>query len=183
MDAWSTAIAKKTTKVTEIRRVIPSYDYSSEDLAHRTDEMVCQFLVNGLHEAKDMLFNIVNTLFELHMDAVSHDFEDVRDSVDVFSDEIKCRHFDWDSCSTEKWLERVIDHDYDLVLGLLRFTRELEDTIHAMKEASDMQTHLDDLKNLLKNIVNNFKERDVICNIREISLERTFQSIQQEMRG
>jgi len=182
MDTWSNAVAKKTGKVTEIQRVIPAYDYSSEDLAHRTDERVCEFIVTGLHEAKDMLFNITHTHFELHNDTLSNEFQRIRDSVDIFSDEIKCRHFDWGGCNTEKWLERVIDHDYAVILGLLRFTRELEDTIHAMTDGNqDMQNHLDDLQKILNDLVTNFKERDVVCNIKDITFERTFQKIRQEM--
>jgi len=181
-DVWNNAITKRSEKVTEIRRVIPAYDYSSEDLAHRTDEKVCEFLVTGLHEAKDTLFNITHTHFELHNDVLSNEFQEIRDSVDVFSDEIKCRHFDWDSCSTEKWLERVIDHDYALILGLLKLTRELEDTVHSMTGGNqDMQAHIDEIKKLVNELVNSFKERDVICNIKDITLERTFQKIRTEI--
>ena len=184
MDVWNNVIARKASKVDEIRSVIPEYDYSSEDLDHRTDESVCNFLVTGLHEAKDMLFNIIHTQFEIHNDAISNEFQEIRDSVDVFSDEIKCRHFDWDECNAEKWLERVIDHDYAVILGMIRFTAELENVIHAIGDVNqNMQLYLDSLRQMLNDLVTNFKERDVICNIKEITFERTFQMIQKEMRS
>ncbi len=182
--AWEKVLVTRASKVEEIRRVIPGYGYSAEDEACKTDEHVCEFMVNGLHEAKDVLFNLTHTEFELQKDALSNAFQDIRDCVDIFSDEIKTRHFDWDRESTEKWLERIVDHDYSLILGLLKFGRELDDAVEAMKEGNqDMQDRVDALNKDLDDLVNSFKERDIICNIRDITLERTFQKIRAEMRG
>lgn len=184
MGVWENVLATRAGKIEEIRRVIPGYDYSAEDGACRTDECICQLMVNGLHEAKDILFNLTHTEFELQKDALSNAFQEMRDSVDIFSDEIKSRHFDWDRDSTERWLERIVDHDYSLVLGLLRLNRELDDAVEAMKEGNqDMQDRVEALNKDLDELVTSFKERDIICNIREITLERTFQKIQSEMRG
>lgn len=184
MSVWEKVLVTRASKVEEIRRVIPNYDYSAEDSAHRTDESICQLLVNGLHEAKDTLFNLAHTEFELKKDALSNAFQEMRDCVDTFSDEIKARHFDWDRDSTEKWLERIVDHDYNLILGLLKLTRELEDAVEAMKEGNqDMQDRIETLSKGLDELISNFKERDIICNIKEITLERTFQKIRAEMRG
>ncbi len=184
MSAWENVIVTRAGKIEEIRRVIPGYGYSSEHEACRTDESVCQLLVNGLHEAKDLLFSLVHTEFELQKDALSNAFQDIRDCADTFSDEIKSRHFDWDRESTEKWLERIVDHDYNLILGLLKFGRELDDAVEAMKEGNqDMQDRIEELNKDLNGLVSSFKERDIICNIKDITLERTFQKIRQEIKG
>lgn len=184
MSVWENVLLKRRDKIKEICKIIPEYCYSAEDLAHMTDEKLCKLIVDGLHVAKERLFNITQTEFELHRDLLSKEFQELRDSVDTFSDEVKCRHFDWDKDSTEKWLECIIDHDYRIIMGLLKLNRELEDVIKNLREGSrDTEKRLEIIEKQIKELVINFKERDVICNIKEIALERTFQKVRAEMRG
>lgn len=189
MSEWREARESRTEKVGFLEKLIPGYDYSHEDCAHATDERLCSLLVEQLREAKRTLFNTLETAYELHREMLLKDFEQLRDDLDIFSDEVKARAFEWDRSKPCEWLERLIDHDYRLISGLGNLRKEL-DRLHREFLSSDENAHdLRELNALIKTIERKtedlavlFKEREAICNIKEASLEKTFDRIRSRIR-
>jgi hypothetical protein len=189
MSEWREARESRSEKVQTLEKLIPGYDYSHEDTAHRTDESLCRLLVEQLREAKRTVFNTLETAYELHRDTLLKDFGQLKDDLDIFSDEIKARAFEWDRKKPLEWLERLIDHDYRLVSGLGSLRRDL-DTLH--KEFLSSKEQARDLKKLdtliraiereTEELVVLFKEREAICNIKEAALEKSFERISSRIR-
>jgi uncharacterized protein YecE (DUF72 family) len=189
MSKWRQARESRTEKVQALEKLIPGYDYSHEDLAHRTDENLCKLLVEHLREAKRVAFNILQTAFELHRDMLLKDFEKMRDELDIFSDEIKARAFDWDRDKPQEWLERLIDYDYRVVVGLGNLRRNLEglekEFLSAGQKVQDLKRldeHVKRVDREIEGLVIMFKEREAVCNIKEASLEKTFDRIRSQIR-
>lgn len=189
MSKWKQARESRTEKVQALEKLIPGYDYSHEGLAHRTDGNLCKLLVEQLREAKRVAFNILQTAFELHRDLLLKDFEKLRDELDIFSDEIKARTFDWDRDKPQEWLERLIDYDYRVVVGLGNLRKTLEglekEFLSAGQKVQDLKkldVHIKRADREIENLVIMFKEREAVCNIKEAALEKTFDRIRSQIR-
>jgi len=176
-------------KIGSLKKLIPGYDYSAEETAHRTDETFCSLMVENLKLSKKTMFNILETAFELHRELLLKDFEGLRDEIGVFSDEIRARAFKWDSEKSQKWLERMVDYDYriltmlgNLIKGIQGLHKELLSSGKGVRELRTLDEHTGSLKENLDEIVILFKERDAVCNIREASLEKSFDSMRSRIR-
>ncbi len=184
MSEWNITMKTRTMKIDSLKKFIPGYDYSTENMAHRTDEIFCSLLVENLRVCKSVMFNILETAFELHRDLLLKDFEGLRDEIDMFSDEIKARAFKWDREKSRKWLEMVVDYDYriltslgNLFKGIEGLHKELLSSGKGTHELRVLDEHTSRLKDKLDEIIILFKERDAVCNIKEATLEKTFDSI------
>jgi hypothetical protein len=189
MSEWDRAAETRAVKIESLRGFIPGYDYSGEDMAHRTDETFCSLMVENLRVSKKVMFNILETAFELHQDILLKGFEGIRDEIDVFSDEIKVRAFKWDSGKSHKWLERLVDYDYrilsslgNLIKGIEGLHRELLSSGKGTRELRALDERTVRLKKELDEIVILFKEREAVCNIKDAALEKTFDSIRTGIR-
>ena len=189
MAGWDEAAGSRTLKLESLEKLIPGYSYSSRDLAYRTDEFFCRTMVANLRVAKNDMFNILNTAFELHRELLLKDFESLRDEIDVFSDEIRARAFKWDSAKSQKWLGRLIDYDYRLLTGLGNLLNGIK-SLHKeflsskgrLKETKKLDAHTKNLTKILDGLVVMFKERDTVCNIREAGLDDDFGDIKGDIR-
>ena len=184
MSEWDSASGSRELKMKSLSRLVPDYDYSGEDTAHRTDENFCRLVMQNLSDTRGVMFNILQTAFELHRDLLIREFERVRDEMEVFSDEIKARAFSWDPNKSHKWLGRLVDYDFRILseLGNLRkdvgiLHSELLDSGPSLRDARHLDSHASDIKKKLDSIIVKFREREVVCNISEEVLERTFDSI------
>ena len=99
MTEWDYVLETRASKIDTLKTLIPGYDYSSEEHAHRTDDNFCRLLVENLRESKSVMFNVLQTAFELHRDVLLKDFQQLKDELDALSDEIKARVFKWDTTS------------------------------------------------------------------------------------
>ena len=189
MTEWERARESRTLKIKSISRLIPGYDYSGEESAHRTDDEFCRVMIENMRLAKGDMFNVLNTAFELHKDLLLKDFEAVRDEIDVFSDEIKARVFSWDRTKSRKWLGMLVDRDYRILNSVNTLLKDIKalhkDLLSSTKRVEDMKV-LDsktaNLKKALDDIIFMYKEREAICNIRDASIQEDFEEIQSEIR-
>jgi hypothetical protein len=189
MSEWDAAVKTRAMKIGSLKKLIPGYDYSAEDTAHRTDETFCSLMVENLKLARKTMFNILETAFELHRELLLKDFEGLRDEIGVFSDEIRARAFRWDSGKSRKWLERLVDYDYriltslgNLVRGIQGLHKELLSSGKGIRELRTLDEHTGRLKERLDEIVIQFRERDAVCNIREAALEKSFAGMRTRIR-
>ena len=181
MSAWNQATGSRIIKLKSLDRLIPGYSYSEPDLAHKTDEIFCSVIVENIRTAKAVMFNVLETAYELHRELLLKDFEKFRDEMDMFSDEVKARAFKWDSNKGKNWVGRVIDYDYRILTGLgniMTGVRELEKAFlkskGTVKETKGLENQTRQLKAILDKLVIMFRERDVVCNISNEALEETF---------
>ncbi len=189
MTEWDKAKGSRTGKIASIKKLVSSYDYSSEEAAHRTDDLLRETMIANLRTAKSDMFNVLNTAFERHQDLMIKPLERLRDEIDMFNDDIKIRTFIWDRAKSAPWLGKLVDYDYRILTGLgnlLRGIRELHRLVlEAKAEARDMRS-IDEkagaVKKELDELIAMFRERDVLCNLEDAALQEDFEGLSREIR-
>lgn len=195
MSMWERVNKKMGIDIKAVGKLIRDYDYSTEDRAEATDVRICSFMIEEIRKAKDKLFHIIQTSYELHEESLNRYFQGLRDDLDIFSDEIKVRHFEWSRDISDEWLERLIKHDRELVNQTHKLNQELEGVYQVLMDVIKLypeKTNPGELKQIRKmikvlekaidKIVLTFKEREVICNIKPLALEKTYQQMQDYYR-
>jgi hypothetical protein len=191
MSLWERVNKKMGIDIKAVGKLIRDYDYSTEDRAEATDVKICSFMIEEIRKAKDKLFNIIQTSYELHEGSLNRYFQGLKDDLDIFSDEIKVRHFEWSKDISDEWMERLIKHDHELIGHTHKLNQELEgiyqlvmDVIKLYPERTNPE-ELEQVRKMIKvlekdidNIVLIFKEREAICNIKPLALEKTYQQMQ-----
>jgi hypothetical protein len=183
--SWKQVKSKMSMEVEEIHKSVSDYDYSNKASAVATDEKICNMLVLSLRKAKNKLFDIINYCFETHQDGIMNYMEIIRDDIDIFSDEIKVRYAEWGL--NQEFLEKLIRHDFELLTNLKKlnsmldyfYKKILETDLEAERKMFEKKSG--EVKKLIVNLVRTFKAREAICNIREISLEKTFERIKKDL--
>ena len=197
MNAWEKAKGETSNLVKEIEKTIPGYDYSDKAKAIATDEMICEFFIKEIRTAKDKLFNIIGTLYELQLEKVMNgSFQNLKDELDVFSDEIKARYCEWKDIPKD-WLRKIIRHDANLITGLQNLNKTLEDLFQSImlelkkpkeevmgdvKYLTRLKNEAKDIEKQIDNLVILFKEREIICNIKPASFEKTYQMLRAKIK-
>lgn len=192
---WTEVSKKMNDEIKSVGKIIKNYDYSTEAKAESTDVKICEFVIEEIRRAKDILFNIINTAYELHEERLNKNFEGLRDDLDVFSDEIKIRNFVWNNDITAEWVERMVRYDFELISHMNKLNTELEEAyklfMKVVKTYPDKTdpNHIEGIRELTRlieklvdHIVITFKEREVISNLQPIDLEKTFQQMQDYYR-
>ncbi len=184
---WPDVVKKHKSMVAKLEKEIKGYGYGDENQTISTDGQLCAWLVAQLRQAKKRLFNIIETLYGLHLESrLDKLAEELRDAVDVFSDEIKARHL---RCRPSPLLEELVRHDDQIIEGIKFLNTELEKLYDRMmaglKQPYDgrrdqemwqaIKTQLLALRDQLEDVVRLFKERDAICNIKPLSLQKTYE--------
>lgn len=189
MTEWDSAFEGRPARIGSLGDMVPGYSYASKDLAHRTDEQFCILMVENIKIAKGTMFNVLHTAFELHRELLLKDFEAIKDEMDVFSDEIKARVLNWDDRKSAKWLGRLVDYDYRILSSLgdiIKSARSLHKQFLSSKQSIPETRELDEatrrLKKSLGDLVVMFKERELICNIGDVVLEKTFDELRTKIR-
>jgi hypothetical protein len=177
--SWRDAESKMSLEVEGIRKLIPDYSYSDKDVSLATDGKVCNLLVDEIKKLKTKTMDVVGFLFELQREE-SAELQKIRDELDIFSDEIKIRVCRFKGM-TQGFVEKLIRHDFELIEGLRKLNRELE-WLQKKAAKSEDPLPVERVHEHLISIVNRFKEREAVCNIREVSLSRTYKKIQEEIR-
>lgn len=189
---------KMNAQARELEKIIPDYSYADEAKALITDEHLCGHLVAELREIKDKLFAIIDVAFEKHPQ-LSREFRQMRDDVDIFSDEIKVHHPSFRQVPDE-FLERIVRHDKDLVDDVQGLMKQLHTIYQTMLGYTPVTVHRDiavydtsfskeirrskeEAKRQLVKMVIHFKEREILCNIKRISLEKTYQRLKNELEA
>lgn len=186
---------KMSIEIKAVEKFIPAYDYSSESRAEATDGKICKFMIEEVRKSKDYLFHIIQVAYELHEESLDKNFQGLRDDLDIFSDEIKVRNFEWSRNLSQAWIEKLIKHDYHLVQQMHKLNKELDDLYKIFmkvvklypkktdpKELEQVRKLIKLLEKAVDKIVLTFKEREVICNLKPLALEKTYQQMQDYYR-
>lgn len=181
---------KMSIEIKAVEKFIPAYDYSSESRAEATDGKICKFMIEEVRKSKDYLFHIIQVAYELHEESLDKNFQGLRDDLDIFSDEIKVRNFQWSRNLSQAWIEKLIKHDYHLVQQMHKLNKELDDLYKIFmkvvklypkktdpKELEQVRKLIKLLEKAVDKIVLTFKEREVICNLKPLALEKTYQQM------
>ena len=179
-----------------MEKLIRGYSYSEKDKAIRTDEKVCHHFVNGIREAKGILFNIIELLYELEKkEPLSAHLQKLKDELDIFSDEVKARYCEWKGLNV-KWTVELVKHDHDLITGLevlnmrlRRLNKEVLDDKALLSGDQDAENRLWEhvkgqfpaIEERIDSLATLFKEREGICNLRPLALDKTFDFIQKRI--
>jgi hypothetical protein len=188
MTAWNEASRTRKFKIGTLLGIISGYGYPSEDIAHRTDELVCRAMIENLRVTKNVMFNVLETAYEMHRELLLKDFDRLRNDIDVFSDEIKARVFRWDNEKSQKWFEKLVDYDYRLLTGLGKFVggvraleKEFLSTTGKTPEVRKLDEYVKGLTKLLDRMVTMFRERDAVCDIGNRTLEESFDDMREDI--
>ena len=194
---WEQVVKDMKFRIDEIKAHVKYYDYSDQENSLITDEKLVEYMQDELRKAKSMLFDITDISFGRQIN-LSKDFQNLRDELDIFLDEIKLRHCEWKGLN-EEWIKKIIKTDLDLINGIKELNKKLD---HVRREILDFkqikikdhtvvyepdfwkETEKDywELKNMIDHLVFSFKEREVICNIKRASIEKTLKKIEKELK-
>ena len=81
---------------------------------------------------------------------------------------------------TQEFVEKLIRHDFDLIKAMQKLQREVDKFGVRPPKPKHLPVSL--LQKHVIDIVNMFKEREVICNIEAVDLSRTYEKIKEELR-
>lgn len=185
---WEQAESTKFPKVRNIKKHIKDYSYSDEHNAVLTEERICEFLVKEIRAIKEILFYIIQDAYELQKEPLDTKIEKIRDDLDIFSDEIKARHFEWDINIPQNMLGRIIDMDYEIIKILDTLKKDIEKLRKAVLSVAKPGSKIfnrgkwDSVIRTIKGIKDSsdrlakaFRERDTIANIRKITFQKTLE--------
>jgi len=191
--SWKKVSGEMFSQIQALKKAVKDYSYKDKPSSLVTDEKLCGSFLKSLSRAKKSLFSISDICFSLH---VGEEFipltEVMRDEVDILSDEIKIRHCEWGSQMPE-FLKKIIRHDLALFKGLEKLNKNLRIIDRGIvKEAKKNKNKpefwkrvkkvLLQVRKQVRDLAILFKEREALCNIHPITLERTFKKIQEEIR-
>lgn len=201
--AWKQASGASFPQLQALKKTIKDYSYKDKPSSLITDEKVCTLFTNSLSKTKKSLFNISDFCFSLHTGReIMPLLNMMRDEVDILSDEIKIRSCAWKDIPSE-FLKKIIQTDLALLKGANKLNRDL-DLIYqsVMREAKKrkrikigkkeqyiprefwkgIEEKLKAERFHLKQLAILFKERESLCNIHPLTLERSFRKMQEEIR-
>jgi hypothetical protein len=179
-----------------MEKQVDGYSYADRHSSIATDEKLCRLVIGKVSDAKSSIFSIIDLLFELEKkEPVSVHMQRIKDELDIFSDEIKVRHCEWKGLNV-KWTVNLVKHDYDIVTGLERLNGKLgsvydkmladkallsDDELAEARLWKAMKKEIPAIEELVDSLVELFKEREGICNLRPAALEKTYKSIQERI--
>jgi hypothetical protein len=195
---WKQIESEMSPQVKEIRGNIKFYHYTDKHSATITDEKVCVSFLKSLNSARMRVFDMADLLFELQLEKnLNNILLNLSDDIDIFSDEVKMRYCEWNDIP-KNFLRKLVERDLDIMSGLKKLNHTLDEIynyiLKELKKHKRGRYYLDNdfwfsvKEEILKteHIVNNlaiaFKERESICNIKPVSFEKTFASIQEHIR-
>ncbi|MEM5798157.1 MAG: hypothetical protein QXP39_03145 [Candidatus Aenigmatarchaeota archaeon] len=174
---------------------IPNYGYRTTAQAHATDENICAFLIQSLRETKKVLFRTIHMLYEMQLEGkINQQLQGLWDAVDVFSDEIKIRVCRWRPLP-DIWIAKLEAKDKQLIDVIKKINRDVNDIfnfiLNGLKKDHRVKTQpilyegfwdecrkrISVIEGELEEAVRLFKERDAICNLKPLSLQKTYELI------
>lgn len=187
---WKQVSGDLFPKIQELKKIVKSYSYKNLEESKITDEKLCQYFITELSKAKRLVFSISDLCFSLQIGQEVISKTDVmRDEIDIFSDEIKIRHCEWRGMFPEI-LEKIVKYDLEILIGLKTLLKDLENVVKniiAQKKPypdkfwQQVNKSFAKIRKRVRDLAIKFKERETLCNIHPITLERTFNKIKQEI--
>lgn len=180
-DSWDKAKSKMNEEYKEIVKFVRDYEYSDIPTSIRTDEKIIEFFFKKIRESKDKFFGIIQLCYELHHDSTSDNYQRLRDDVDIFSDEVKSRYCQFKNL-TQVFVEKLIKHDHDIVHALDKLVSDLDIVHQKIIKDQPVSINIPELRKDIARIAILFMEREVVCNMSQVSLEKTYERLQDEIR-
>jgi len=186
-------------KLANVKKIIKPYSYETTEISIQTDEKLCHFITTSLSSTRKLLYNVSDLLFSLQLGENLLDvIQNLRHDVDILSDEIKIRHCTWKDIP-EQFLIKIIKHDHSLVEKVVKLNTDVEMLFNGILTETkkhkrgryyisrefwlNVDLSLGNIRGEIKNLAILFKEREAMCNIHPITLNRTFKKLQQEIRS
>ena len=189
-------VKSSASETSKMEKLVKGYSYVDESSATATDGKVCQIIIDRIRGAKNILFNIIEFLYEIEKKRpVSRHMQKLKDELDIFSDEVKVRYCSWKGLNL-KWTIELIRHDLDLLNGLDMLNTHLQRLYESLLSDKSllnesgpseellfkkMENRLCGIESRMDEMVKLFKEREGIVNLRPLSLEKTFKQIQERI--
>jgi hypothetical protein len=197
MDHWKAASGEAYSQVKDIEKVIKKYSYRDEASSHRTDELISRFLIDSLFISKKLLYSISDLLFSLHLaDDILDKIQDLRDEIDHVSNHIKIRNYKWKNIP-HVFLVRIINHDHELLERAKKLNIDIEILFNGIlteakksrkgrlpeeKFWGSVRDSIRILSEELRELDIIFKEREALCDIHHLTLEKTYREAQKIIR-
>ncbi len=192
---WEQVKDEMFKEVKFMERMVSGYSYEDRHAAMLTDEKFCNVLDEKLKETKDRIFSIIELFYEIGAESMNKPLENLKTDVEIFSDEIKIRHCEWELLS-RKWVKKIVSHDYEMIRCLEKLNIMLEALlrkIFGLKETDidgggydketreSLEKSIKEVYSMFEKIVRKFKEREAVCNIKSISFEKIYQKIKKDI--
>jgi len=193
-ESWKESAGRHFSKIHSLKKILPEYSYKTRERAVRTDEKLCALLIRRLKLAKKKVYDISDLCFSLQTDQPLGLADQLKDELDILADEIFIRHHDW---KDPVLLDGVVTRDARLVDGVKSINQDLLVIWKTIVESKNKRTKhglfpkafLKKLDNALITVRKKvlalailFKEREALINIHPITLQKTFESMQKEIR-
>ena len=200
MDHWDIASGEAFGEVTRLSKMLKVYSYRNPESCTVTDENLFRFLTGGLSAAKNTLHHASDLLFSLQLgEGLLDAIHDVRNAIDILSDEMKASHIEWRQLPRQ-FLVRIIRQDNALVEKASQLNADCESLLSSIlrqtkagKRAGryligrdfwdSVRAALRKLEGEVEELRILFREREALCNLHTLTLERSFRQIQKEIRG
>ncbi len=184
--------------VKELSGMVREYSYEDGQTSMVTDEKVCNLLLKEMRRAKQLLFFLEETLYSLQMDdgRTDDNLSLLKTESDIFVDEVRMRYCEWKGMD-QTLLEKLVAHDYKLITearglnGLLESANEKSMQLKNLRIGQKtvnreiweaIRKDISGAEERIDRIVRTFKERESICNIKPLSLERTLEAEKERIR-
>jgi len=174
---WTDVKVEMKDKINDIKKYIQSYSYSNTNDSAITDEVIFGFMIKELRRAKNILFTILETLYEIHEDqTLINDLQLIRTQVDVFSDQLKKRTYELKYPDKNHLMELVLI-DSSLVKNIENLNTNLAEFLDRVLKGTKNPNLINDAfweavakrfarsKNDMERVVTLFRERESILKI------------------
>lgn len=193
MDAWEIAAGEAFADVQRLAKLVPGYSYAALEEAVRTDEHLCRFLGNSLRVTKNLLLSTSDLLFSLQLGAGLLDsLQQLRNDVDLVGDAVIIHRSPRAAIAPEFYV-RLIRQDTALVSQAAALNRDVEILFNGILTQTRgrglfpqdfwkrVGTSLVTLRKELRALEVQFKERDALCALPTLALERTYRTVREEI--
>jgi hypothetical protein len=192
--SWKETKTKMWARIKEIEKVIPNYDYSEKHRMMATDEKMTDLIHEELRRSKNLLFNILEGVYEQQKEGLTNDLQKIRDEVDVFLDGVKIKHVKWPETIPEEFLNKIVVHDSELLREIPKLNSELEEmekqilamekpgtSLFDREQLDKLNARTLDIKNRVAELVKLFKERELLLNLRHVHREDIYEELREGM--
>jgi len=191
---WKEVKTKMWARIKEIEKSIPGYDYSEKHHIISTDEKMSDLVHEELRKSKKLLFNILEGSYEQQKEGLTNDLQKIRDELDIFLDSVKIKHVKWPETIPEEFLEKIVIHDSEILREIPKLNSELEEiekqilgmekpgtSLFDRELLDKLNARTLDIKNRVAELINLFKERELLLNLKHVHREDVYEELRSGM--
>ncbi len=186
---WARARGNRLLAAKELEKIIRGYDYSDTHHAELTNSHFCKIFLDKLRVSNNILFNIINTCYEMHIEGDFKRLKKIRDELDIFVDEVKVIYIEWNDYLSARWLEKLISHDLNLIRNSEMLAKNLESVFKKIMDQKKrdkkfwkkIDNSLSSIEEQLDGIVRMFREREALCSLKSLSFKKAYKLKRKEI--